>query len=72
MKPTRNTTHEPSELEIQHAAYLLWIEAGRPEGKDLEHWQAAKEMLSHRHGRDASTRQPAPEVSAPAVTAARR
>lgn len=72
MKPSRNKTREPSELEIQHAAYLLWIEAGRPEGKDLEHWQTAKEMLSHRHGRDASTRQPAPEVAAPAVTAGRR
>lgn len=72
MKPTRKPTHEPSELEIQHAAYLLWIEAGRPEGKDLEHWQAAKELLSHRHGRDASTRQPVPEVAAPAVAAGRR
>ena len=57
--------HEPSELEIQHAAYLLWIENGRPEGRDLEHWLAAKEMLCHRHGRDAKTGRPAPEITGP-------
>jgi hypothetical protein len=57
---------EPSESEIQHAAYLLWIESGRPEGCDLNHWLAAKEMLCHRHGRDASTRRPVPEIAAPA------
>lgn len=59
---------EPTEQEIQHAAYLLWIENGRPEGCDLEHWLAAKEMLCHRHGRDATTRRRAVEIAAP-VTA---
>ena len=59
---------EPSESEIQHAAYLLWIENGRPEGCDLEHWLAAKEMLCHRHGRDARTRRRAPEIAGPAPT----
>ena len=58
-------THEPTEAEIQHAAYLLWIEGGRPEGRDLEHWLAAKEMLCHRHGRDAKTRRPALEIAEP-------
>jgi hypothetical protein len=48
---------EATEAEIQHAAYLLWLERGRPEGRDLEHWFEAKEMLSHRHGRDANTGQ---------------
>lgn len=46
---------EPTEREIQHAAYMLWIEEGRPEGRDLKHWLAAKAMLCHRHGRDAET-----------------
>ena len=58
---------QPSEAEIQHAAYLLWIEDGRPEGRDLQHWLAAKELLLHRHGRDAKTRRAAPEISAPAA-----
>jgi hypothetical protein len=58
---------EPTEAEIQHAAYLLWIENGRPEGRDLEHWLAAKELLCHRHGRDAKTRRRVPEIAAPAL-----
>lgn len=36
------------EPEIQHAAYFLWEEAGRPEGRDMEIWFAAKEFLKHR------------------------
>jgi hypothetical protein len=60
---------EPTEAEIQHAAYLLWVEEGRPEGRDLEHWHAAKELLCHRHGRDSRTRRPVPEIAAPAPVA---
>ncbi len=58
--------HPPTEAEIQHAAYLLWVEAGQPEGRDQEHWFAAKEMLCHRHGRDSKTGRSAPEIAAPA------
>lgn len=49
-----NTTSiipEPTEAEIQHAAYLLWIESGKTPGRDLDNWLAAKELLKHRHGR---------------------
>jgi hypothetical protein len=42
---------EPTEAEIQHAAYFLWVERGRPTGCDLENWFAAKELLRHHHGR---------------------
>jgi hypothetical protein len=69
----RNATievHEPSEAEIQHAAYLLWIEEGQPEGRDQEHWFAAKQLLLHRHGRNGKTRQRSPEIAAPAQKAA--
>jgi hypothetical protein len=66
-RKTASTTPEPTEAQIQHAAYLLWVEEGRPEGRDLEHWHAAREMLCHRHGRDAHTRRPAPEIAAPAA-----
>ena len=58
---------EPTEAQIQHAAYLLWIENGRPEGRDLEHWLAAKEMLCHRHGRDSKTRRAVAEIASPAM-----
>jgi hypothetical protein len=57
----------PTEAEIQHAAYLLWLEEGRPEGHDIAHWLAAKEMLCHRRGRDARTRRRVVEISAPAA-----
>lgn len=46
MKP-RLLTIEPTEHEIQHAAFLLWEEQGRPVGRDLEIWLAAKERLKH-------------------------
>lgn len=58
----------PTESEIQHAAYLLWLEDGRPEGRDVDHWLAAKQLLCHRHGRDARTGNPALEIAPPAAT----
>jgi hypothetical protein len=39
---------EPTEQQIQHAAHLLWEEAGKPTGRDREIWFAAKERLKHR------------------------
>ena len=66
MKRKASSHHrDPLEAEIQHAAYLLWIESGRPDGCDLEHWLAAKELLCRRHGRDATTGRRAIEVAAP-------
>jgi hypothetical protein len=55
---------EPTESEIQHEAYLLWIEEGRPEGRDQEHWFAARELLRHRHGRTVHSRHHAPAAVA--------
>jgi hypothetical protein len=70
MKRTKSAPvlREPTEAEIQHAAYLLWIEDGRPDGCDLNHWLQARELLIHRRGRDARTGRPAIEISAPAAT----
>jgi len=36
---------EPVEKEIQHIAYGLWEEAGRPPGRDQEFWFTARERL---------------------------
>jgi hypothetical protein len=41
---------EPAEAEIRKEAYFLWIERGRPEGLDLEIWDAARARLLHRSG----------------------
>jgi hypothetical protein len=38
---------EIPEHAIQHCAYFLWEELGRPQGRDLEIWLAAKERLRH-------------------------
>lgn len=51
MKNNPVPPHEPTEAEIQHQAYLLWCEGGCREGTALEDWQAAQELLRHRHGR---------------------
>lgn len=45
---TVTLTLEPSEEEIQHAAYFLWEAEGKPVGRDLEIWLAARERLRHR------------------------
>jgi hypothetical protein len=60
------TPPDPTEAEIQHTAYLLWLENGQPEGRDQEHWFAAKELLKHHHARASGRkRQPASTVPPP-------
>jgi hypothetical protein len=54
----KNIPHEPAEAEIQHAAYLLWVQNGRPEGHELEHWLAAKELLCHRRAKNLKSSRP--------------
>lgn len=49
MRSTEHSAHvEPSETDIQKAAYFLWLERGRPNGCDLDLWLSAKERLRHR------------------------
>ena len=48
----RMTLPEPTEAEIQSAAYHLWLESGCLSGRELYHWLAAKELLRHRHGHE--------------------
>lgn len=47
MKP-RLIPPDPTEAEIQHAAYFLWEAEGCPVGRDVEIWFEAKERLKHR------------------------
>ncbi len=49
MKTTVLECHpEPKEADVQRAAYFLWLELGRPVGRDVETWLEAKERLRHR------------------------
>ncbi len=69
MKRKSNPVHyTPTEAEIQHAAYLLWVEAGQPEGCNQEHWFAARELLLHRHSRDPKTRRQELELAEAAAS----
>ena len=36
---------EPMHEEISQRAQEIWIQAGRPEGRDLEHWIQAENWL---------------------------
>ena len=38
---------EIPEEDIRKCAYYLWLEAGRPAGRDQEFWHAARERLRH-------------------------
>jgi hypothetical protein len=47
---------DPTE-EIRREAYLLWQQEGCPQGRELDHWLAAQELVRHR--------QPGPKGAAP-------
>jgi hypothetical protein len=48
--------------EIEKRAYLFWEAAGRPQGKDLEHWLLAEAEVDARGNSEAAA---SAEVSAP-------
>jgi hypothetical protein len=58
---------EPTEAEIQHTAYLLWLESGQKSGHDLDNWLAAKELLRHHHAPGKGPRRPAASTIPPAI-----
>ncbi|GEM_PF-6426562 len=44
--PNNNNHHaSPTIDEIAHCAYLIWIDEGRPEGREREHWYQAETQL---------------------------
>lgn len=40
-----STNHHVTEEQIRERAYVLWKEAGEPEGRGVEFWQQASEEL---------------------------
>lgn len=70
MNPTIPPTGpEPTEAEIQHTAYLLWLESGKLPDRDLDNWLAAKELLRHHHGKSAGAKRRAPSRIPPPIPA---
>jgi hypothetical protein len=44
---TNTTTQIADNETIARAAYLEWISAGKPTGRDLEFWLKAEEKIRH-------------------------
>ncbi|WP_172841189.1 DUF2934 domain-containing protein [Rhodovulum sp. P5] len=40
------STSQIPEDHIRTAAFYLWLEEGQPEGRDLDHWEAARNRLA--------------------------
>lgn len=42
--------HQCLDEQIRKQAYCLWQQKGCPEGRELENWHEAREILVHRQG----------------------
>lgn len=41
--PPSEAQPEADEARIRERAYHIWVEEGRPEGRDVEHWLRARD-----------------------------
>ena len=58
--------------QIAARAYQIWEDAGRPDGADIEHWNAAEAEIGPADGREGdAARAPSPVVPATREKAAR-
>jgi hypothetical protein len=57
----------PTEEQIKEMAYQMWEQEGRPEGKDVEHYFAAKQMLEEQEAAQARASRPWTTRRAPAA-----
>ncbi|MGH7995838.1 MAG: DUF2934 domain-containing protein [Opitutaceae bacterium] len=58
-KALASDARPPRSEEIAHRAYELWEQAGRPEGREQEHWHLAERDLISRSEGVAGTVPPA-------------
>jgi hypothetical protein len=66
---------QPTSAEIARAAYDLWEQEGRPEGKDVAHWLRAETQLrasAGAGGSDGRRTEPAARSAAKRPAATRR
>ena len=40
--PDASSSHLVNDDQIKERAYLIWVDAGRPDGRELDHWLRAK------------------------------
>ena len=53
------------EQRIRERAYQIWIDEGRPNGRDKEHWELAKVAIAHEDGLEATLLPPQPSEPEP-------
>lgn len=46
--PMEVVSTEPTTEQVAHEAYLLWLGEGQPQGKDMEHWLVAEQIVRSR------------------------
>lgn len=66
------TIEDRAHREIRRIAYEIWEREGRPEGRDREHWEMAKEMWAFQHSEETETATDKPEGTRPGASAAGR
>jgi hypothetical protein len=50
---------------IREKAHQIWIEEGRPEGRDREHWDMASELVAIEESQRSTLRPPGPPSGEP-------
>lgn len=45
---TEPVSVEPTIAQVAEEAYLLWLSEGQPEGRDVEHWLTAEQIVRSR------------------------
>ena len=57
MRENRQTlVHQEVDEQVRQQAYELWQQEGCPNGRALDHWLAAGEIIRRRHGEVARVR----------------
>lgn len=56
---------------VRTRAYLVWVEEGRPEGRDVEHWHRAVELVAN-EAAEAHAPEPATSSTLGKAAAARK
>ena len=57
---------EGFEERVRQRAYQIWLEEGRPDGRDKEHWERAKaEIEQHQQEQDSGASREPPPIPGP-------
>ena len=61
-----------TEEQIRELAYLLWEQYGYPEGKDVDHYYRAKQILEEREAASLPSNEPDSPASTPRRKSSKR